>query len=51
MTKFLALLLALLMALHVWKPLPVPGMRRRRDVWKIAVCGLAVFMAAVLVRP
>lgn len=51
MTKILALLLLVLMAFHIWRPLGAPGLRRRQDVWKIAVGALALFMAAVLIRP
>ncbi len=50
MTKILALLLIVMMALHVWRPFGVPGLKRRQDVWKIAVGALAVFMATVLLR-
>ncbi len=51
MTKLLAILLIVVMALHLWRPLGVPGLRRRQDVWKIAVGALALFMAVVLLRP
>lgn len=45
MTKILSLLILILMVLHVWKPLGFPGLKMRRDVWKIAVfalCAMAV---------
>jgi hypothetical protein len=37
MTKLIALLLILAMAIHVIKPLGLPGLRRRADFWKIAL--------------
>lgn len=51
MAKVLALLLLAAMALHVVKPLGLPGLRRRRDAWKIAVGALAVMALATLLRP
>jgi hypothetical protein len=35
----------LLMALHLIRPLGIPGLRRRRDFWKI---GVAMAVAIVL---
>ena len=38
-----------LMALHIVWPLNVPGLRKRRDFWKIAVAmGLAIVVTALL---
>ena len=51
MTKILSLLIIAMMAVHIIRPLGLPGLRRRKDVWKIAVAALAVFMVVVLVRP
>ncbi|MGE0500970.1 MAG: hypothetical protein AB7I79_04835 [Rhizobiaceae bacterium] len=48
MTKLLALLLLAVMAVHLFRPLGLPGLRRRADVWKIAVFALASMGAAVL---
>ena len=50
MTKILSLLIIAMMAVHIIRPLGLPGLRRRKDVWKIAVAALAVFMVVVLVR-
>ncbi|MCC0029601.1 MAG: hypothetical protein H6891_04760 [Brucellaceae bacterium] len=51
MTKILSLLIIAMMAVHIIRPLGLPGLRRRKDVWKIAVAALAVFMVVVLIRP
>jgi len=48
MTKALALILLAAMAVHLIKPLGLPGLRRRGDVWKIAVVAFAMFGATVL---
>ena len=37
MSKLLALVILGLMAIQVIKPLGLPGLRRRRDCWKMAV--------------
>ncbi len=51
MSKVLPLLLLVAMVLHVIRPLDLPGLRRRRDFWKIAVGAIAVMVVTVLVRP
>ena len=51
MTKILSLLIVAVMAMHIVRPLGLPGLRQRKDVWKIAVGALAVFMIAILIRP
>lgn len=39
----------ILMALHIIWPLNLPGLRKRRDFWKIAVAmGVAVMITALL---
>ena len=42
MTKILSLLITVLMIVHVIKPLGLPGLRHRRDFWKLAVVALAM---------
>lgn len=51
MSKIITLLLLLAMLLHLVKPIGLPGLRRRKDFWKIAVFALAVTMLTVLIRP
>lgn len=51
MGKLLALLLLVAMIVQLIKPLNLPGLRYRRDFWKIAVFAIAVMMLTVLVRP
>jgi len=43
MTKALALILLAAMVVHLIKPLGLPGLTKRGDVWKIAVAALAMF--------
>lgn len=50
MTKLIALLLILAMAIQVIKPLGYPGLRRRMDFWKIALVAFAVWAVALLAR-
>lgn len=51
MGKILALLLFGAMTVHLIKPLNLPGLRHRRDFWKIAVAAIAIMMLTVLIRP
>ena len=50
MTKLIALLLILAMAIQVIKPLGFPGLRRRMDFWKIALIAFGVWALALLSR-
>jgi hypothetical protein len=50
MAKLLALILLAAMALHLIKPLGLPGLKRRGDVWKLAIVAFAGFMLAVLAQ-
>jgi len=49
MSKALSLLILAMMALHLWRPLGLPGLRARKDVWKIAVFALAAIAVTVLI--
>jgi hypothetical protein len=49
LTKVLPFLGIVLMLLHIVRPLGLPGLRRRRDFWKIAVAmGVAIVLTALL---
>ncbi|MHC5655742.1 hypothetical protein [Stappia sp.] len=49
MSKILMLMFVLIAAIQVIKPLGWPGLKHRRDAWKLAVGGfLVTFMAIVL---
>ncbi len=48
MSKALALIILAMMALHLIRPLGLPGLKQRRDVWKIAVFALLAMGATVL---
>lgn len=48
MTKILSLVIVGLMAIHLIKPVGLPGLTRRRDFWKLAVIALlAISVAAI----
>lgn len=48
MSKALSLLILALMAVHLVKPLGLPGLRERRDFWKLAVLALAAISLTVV---
>lgn len=48
MSKALALVILAMMALHLVRPLGLPGLKARRDVWKIAMFALVAIGATVL---
>ncbi|QAZ43985.1 hypothetical protein C1M53_14580 [Mesorhizobium sp. Pch-S] len=48
MSKLLALIILAMMAIQVIKPLGLPGLRRRRDCWKLAVAALAAISLTAL---
>ena len=49
MTKVIPIIGVILMALHIIWPLNLPGLRKRRDFWKIAVVmGVAIIFTAIL---
>ena len=49
MTKILSLMIVLMMVVQLIKPLGLPGLRHRRDFWKLAVGALAAISLTVLV--
>jgi hypothetical protein len=49
LTKIVPLLAILLMLLHLFRPLGLPGLKRRRDFWKIAIAMVgAILLTAIL---
>jgi hypothetical protein len=49
LTKVIPIIGLLLMALHLVWPLNLPGLRKRRDFWKIALAmGIAILFTALL---
>ena len=42
MSKLIGLLLILAMAVHIIRPLGLPGLKRRGDFWRIAVGAFAI---------
>lgn len=51
MTKIITAIVLLAMAAHMIRPLGLPGLKRRGDVWKLAVAAFAVIALVVLIRP
>ena len=49
MTKVLAFVIIGIMVIQLIKPLGLPGLRQRRDFWKLAVVALAAISLTVLV--
>lgn len=50
MTKVLALVVILTMLIQIIKPLGAPGLRQRRDFWKLPLAGFGVISLAILLN-
>lgn len=50
-TKILLVLVLAAMVLHLIKPFGLPGLKRRGDVWKIALILAFSMMMALVLRP
>jgi hypothetical protein len=48
MSKILALVIIGLMVVQIIRPLGLPGLRERRDFWKLAVAALAAISLTVV---
>ncbi|MBB6356906.1 hypothetical protein ACFFTN_21235 [Aminobacter aganoensis] len=48
MSKALSLIILAIMAIQILKPLGLPGLRQRRDFWKLAVLALAAISITAL---
>ena len=48
MSKILALDISGIMVIQVIKPLGLPGLRQRRDFWKLAVAAMVAISLTVL---
>lgn len=51
MPKILTLIILAMMVVHLIRPLGLPGLRKRKDFWKLAVFAIAAMMVTVLLRP
>ncbi|MEM1045505.1 MAG: hypothetical protein AAGL24_05125 [Pseudomonadota bacterium] len=49
MFKMITFLVVCLMAVQVIRPLGLPGLKRRKDAWKLAVGGLLLTLAASMI--
>lgn len=48
MTKILSIVIIGLMLIQIIKPIGLPGLRHRRDFWKLALLALAAISVAAL---
>jgi low affinity Fe/Cu permease len=48
MSKILALVILGMMIVQIIKPLGLPGLKQRRDAWKLAVAALVAISLTVL---
>ena len=51
MTKVLSIVVSLAIIAHLIRPLGLPGLKRRKDAWKIVVVAFALIAGAILIRP
>ncbi|MCP1200169.1 hypothetical protein [Notoacmeibacter sp. MSK16QG-6] len=51
MSKAFSLLIILIMVVQIIYPLGLPGLKRRRDFWKLALVALAIIALTVMIRP
>ena len=48
MTKIVPILAIILMVLHLVRPIGLPGLKKRRDFWKIAIVMIAAVLLAAI---
>jgi len=48
MSKILALVIIAMMVIQLIKPLGLPGLRQRRDFWKLAVAAMVAISLTVV---
>ncbi|MCB1490285.1 MAG: hypothetical protein KDJ77_00505 [Rhodobiaceae bacterium] len=51
MAKVVTVILALAMLVHIIRPLGLPGLKQRKDAWKIAVFAFAIVIVVAGLRP
>ncbi|MBP1848882.1 hypothetical protein [Rhizobium halophytocola] len=51
MAKIISVLLIMAMIIQIIKPLGLPGFRKRRDFWKIAIVAFIAWSLVLLIRP
>ncbi len=51
LAKIIALLMVLAIAAHLIRPFGLPGLKKRRDFWKIGIAAFVMTMLIVLIRP
>ena len=51
MAKLVAIFFALAVAVHMIKPIGLPGLKKRNDAWKLALIGVGAMVVAVVLQP
>lgn len=51
MIKAISIFFILAMAVQIIRPLGVPGLRRRRDFWRLAIVAFVIWSLTLLLRP
>ena len=51
MPKILSLVILLIMLVHIIRPLGWPGLKRRKDFWKLGLGAIAAVVLTVALRP
>lgn len=51
MTKIVSFIVLCAMVAHMIRPLGVPGLRKRGDVWKLALAAFVLIALVTVVRP
>lgn len=51
MTKIITAIVLLAMAAHMIRPLGLPGLKKRGDVWKLAAGAFLLIALVVAIRP
>lgn len=49
--KLIGLFLVLVMAVQLIYPIGLPGLKRRRDFWKLAVLAFVLWSIVLVIRP
>jgi hypothetical protein len=51
MARALSIVLALLIIVHLIRPLGLPGLKKRGDFWKLAALAMLLLISVVALRP
>lgn len=51
MTKIISFVVLLAMVAHIIRPFGIPGLRKRKDAWRLALVAMGLILITVLIRP